>query len=290
MSCSAAHRAAPGKLILVVDASENELTLQACDRIAHDRDSRVELLYVRAKRSGLARQRNEAILICRELDTEIVHFIDDDTEVGVEYFKAIEARFRDPSVMGVGGVVVNQPAVNYIGVKRLFLLASHKPSSVSRSGRNMLGQYPDASPSDPVDWLAGCSMSFRMSLFQEFSFDDALEGYSLGEDYDFSFRVSRRHRLVVEPRARCVHHCSPILRVSPRTHARQCTEATHRWVHKHTALGMSPLAFWWSTSGDFLLHVGYGLLRAEREMLHAAVGVLDGVVAIARKRITARRA
>jgi GT2 family glycosyltransferase len=284
MSCAAAQRASPGKPIIVIDASTTDLTRQACARLLRECDGSLELLYRRARRPGLARQRNEAISFCRQLGAELVHFIDDDTEVTEAYFEAIEARFReDGTAMGVGGVVVNQPQVNFVAVKRLFLLGCNQPSSVLRSGRNVLGQYPDASSTEPVDWLIGCSMSFRLDLFDDVSFDDAMEGYSLGEDYDFSFRASRKHRLVVEPRARCTHHFSPILRGSARAHAQQSTEATHRWVRQHAELGMSSLAFWWSTLGDLILHLGYGVITAEREALQSALGVLDGVLAIARR-------
>src|SRR6478672_1843240 len=101
-------------------------------------------------------------------------------------------------------------------------------------------------------------MSFRMAIFDEFAFDEELTGYSMGEDYDFTFRVSRKHQLAVEPAAECVHHFTPTMRGSPRTRARMRTEATHRWVSRHPDLGMSSVAFWWSALGDFVLNLGYG--------------------------------
>jgi len=242
-------------------------------------------MYRRASRPGLARQRNEAIGICRELGVQIVHFIDDDTEVSDGYFDAIERRCRtDPTAMGVGGIILNQQTVNYVTLKSFFLLWSHRRGSVLKSGRNILGQYPGTLATDPVEWLNGCSMSFRMSVFDEAMFDDDMQGYSLGEDYDFSFRVSRKHRLVVEPAATCIHHLTPTMRGSVRTHARQATEATHRWVIAHRELGMSPVAFWWSTLGDFLLRAGHGVVCAKRESLQEAIGVVDGVAGIVRGR------
>jgi hypothetical protein len=123
-------------------------------------------------------------------------------------------------------------------------------------------------------------MSFRMAVFDDATFDSDLQGYSMGEDYDFTFRVSRNHKLVVEPGARCIHHLTPTMRGSARVRARQATEATHRWVNTHRALGMSPTAFWWSAFGDFLLRVGHGVVCRDRESLQAAVGVVDGVTAI----------
>lgn len=219
--------------------------------------------------------------MCRELGVQVVHFIDDDTEVSDGYFDAIERRFRtDPTAMGVGGIILNQQTVNYVTLKSFFLLWSHRRGAVLRSGRNILGQYPGTLATDRVEWLNGCSMSFRMIVFDEATFDDSLHGYSMGEDYDFTFRVSRAHKLVVEPEAQCVHHLTPTMRSSARVRARQATEATHRWVNTHRTLGMSPIAFWWSAFGDFLLKISHSLICRDRESLQAAIGVVDGVTAI----------
>jgi GT2 family glycosyltransferase len=281
MSCAAADRASSSIPILVIDASTTNATRDICEHFLRQNTSSSTLLYRRASRPGLTHQRNEAIDICRELDAQVVHFIDDDTEVSAGYFDAIERRFRmEPLVMGVGGVILNQPIVNYVTLKSFFLLGSHRRGSVLKSGRNILGQYPGTLATDHVEWLNGCSMSFRISVFDEAAFDSGLQGYSMGEDYDFSYRVSRKHKLVVEPAATCIHHLTPTMRGSARTQARQATEATHRWVNAHRELGMSPAAFWWSTVGDFLLRVGHGVICVKRESLHAAVGVADGVTSI----------
>lgn len=285
MSCAAADSASPNIPILVVDASTTEATRDVCERFVRQNAPSSKVLYRRAHQPGLARQRNEAIGICRELGAQVVHFIDDDTEVSRGYFEAIEHRFHtDPAVMGVGGIILNQPKVHYVALKSFFLLGSRRRGSVLSSGRNVLDQYPGTLATDPIEWLNGCSMSFRTTVFDETMFDDGLRGYSMGEDYDFSFRVSCNHKLAVEPAATCIHHLTPTMRGSARTHTRQVTEATHRWVQAHTHLGMSPLAFWWSAFGDFLLRVGHGLVWRDRKSLQGAIGIVDGVATILRGR------
>ncbi len=282
MSCLAAHAAAPGIRILVLDASTTEATRYVCEGLASEQHASSHLLYRRARQPGLARQRNEAIGLCRELGAEVVHFIDDDTEVAAGYFDAIERRFREePDVMGVGGVIVNQPPLKYVTIKSFFMLLNRRPGSVSRSGRPTLGQYPGARTAHRVEWLSGCSMSFRIGAFDELAFDGRLQGYSLGEDYDFGFRLSRKHKLVIEPAATCIHHLTPTARGSMRAHGRQRTCLTHQRVGEHRGLGLSRTAFWWSVFGDFLTHAVHGVLRADAESLQEARGVLDGVVAIA---------
>ncbi len=283
MSCTAAHAAAPDLPILVVDASTNDGTQEVCERLVAQHGPRLRLTHHRASRPGLARQRNDAVALGRDLSVEVVHFIDDDTEVAPGYFDAIERRFReDLTVAGVGGIITNQPVIDWLPIRSFFLLRSRRYGSVLRSGRNMLGQYPGMRATDPVEWLNGCSMSYRMNVFDTLAFDDRLEGPSLGEDYDFSFRLSRSRRLAVEPAARCIHHVTPAVRSSRRATAREGTENTYRWVTENTALGASRPAFWWATLGDLLLHTAgwltYGRADAPQEIL----GIFDAVLTIGR--------
>jgi len=271
---------------LVVDASETEATRRTCEALTERIGEPLRLIYHPALRPGLARQRNEALEVCRPLGVAVVHFIDDDTEVAAGYFHAIERRFRDDeTVSGLGGVIVNQPVDKYLGFKCLFLLTSRRRGVVLRSGRNTLGQYPGTRATDHVDWLNGCSMSFRISVFDDFMFDERRNGYSLGEDSDFTFRVSRRYKLAVEPSALSVHHFTPMGRWSARRHARHRTEMTYAWVVEHRMHELSLTAYWWSVLGDFLLRFGYGVLRRDRAVIVEALGVAEGVMAIARGRV-----
>jgi GT2 family glycosyltransferase len=281
MSCTAAHAASPTMPIFVVDASTTEATKQVCERLALRHGSPLTLIYYRARQSGLARQRNEAVALCRELDVDVVHFIDDDTEVLPGYFDAIERRFlKDPRIVGLGGIITNQPIIDCLAIRSFFLLRSRRRGSVLRSGRNMLGQYPGTRATDCVDWLNGCSMSYRLTVFNDVMFDGRLKGASLGEDYDFSFRLSRKQKLAVEPEARCIHHLTPTVRSSRRAAARQGTENTYRWVSENRELGMSRLAFWWATFGDIALHSASWIVRKKADPLQEVRGILEAMLAI----------
>ena len=243
-SCTTAHVVSPHLPILIIDASTTEATRNVCENISRKYGQSLDLIYRRASQPGLARQRNEAVDICRHLGVNVVHFIDDDTEVMPGYFDALEHRFQqEPSVIGLGGVILNQPEIHFMTIKSFFLLVSHRRGSVLRSGRNMPGQYPGTKATDSVEWLTGCSMSFRMSVFDKEMFDSHLQGYSMGEDYDFTFRVSRKNMLAVEPSATCIHHMTPTMRSSVRTLSRQRTEATHRWVNRTQGHGYVPSGF-----------------------------------------------
>lgn len=201
------------------------------------------------------------------------------------YFDAIERRFAcDATVAGVGGIITNQPVFDHLAIRSFFLLRSRRRGSVLASGRNMLGQYPDSAADDPVDWLNGCSMSYRISAFQDIGFDDRLEGPSLGEDFHFSFRLSRCHKLAVEPAARCVHHVTPAVRGSRRATAREGAENTYRWVRENQHLGMSLPAFWWATFGEVVLHLTSWIVHRRRDSLEEVWGIGDALVTIIRGR------
>jgi len=57
-----------------------------------------------------------------------------------------------------------------------------------------------------VEFMPGPLMSARREVAREVRFDELLTAYSLGEDDDFSYRVSRRGRLRYEPSALVYHN------------------------------------------------------------------------------------
>lgn len=280
MSCRAAHAASPALPIVVIDASVTDATRLVCEELADQHDL---LLYRRAEQPGLTHQRNAAVGICRARGVTLLHFIDDDTQVMPEYFGAITRRFQhDPGLIGVGGVILNQSPVSYFLVKRFFALASRKRGSVLRSGRNMMGQYPGSRATDSVEWLSGCSMSYRLAAFDHVTFDTRLEGYATGEDYVFGFHLSREHRLAVEPEATCIHHLAQTARGSSLERAQERTLTAFALVRENRKFGLSFTAFWWATAGDFGLRAVHGILFRNLESLHEAAGIAKSVLLIAR--------
>jgi GT2 family glycosyltransferase len=280
VACETAHHASPDLPIVVIDASSTSAAQEACAKLQAGLPT-ATIYYHRAAIAGLTRQRNQAAAICSRMDAKYVHFIDDDTTVMPRYFDAIEDRFRrDPLVIGLGGIILDQPLVRLRAVKIAFLLASRRPGVVLRSGRHTLGQYPGSSAGDQVDWLSGCSMSFRVEVFTEFQFDESLSGYSMGEDADFSFRVSRKHRLAVEPGATCMHSMTPTDRGSARVRRREATVNSYRRVLQYRSFGLSRAAYWWATLGDVMIRGSRWLATRDQGSLGEVKGTVDGIRAI----------
>ena len=285
-ACEAVFRDQTVRTLIIVDASTNDDTQSLVARFS-SREPSVDIHYKRARRPGLTKQRNEAAEFCHDLGVEVIHFIDDDTEVFPGYFTALEARFlANPALAGLGAVVENQPRIPIRWLKRLFLLWGPRHGSILRSGRVVMGQYPNATRDGCApDWIHGCAMSYRTDIVLKYRFDEELEGYSLGEDQDFGFRVSRHYSLGVEPSARCVHRVTRN-GLSPETYAYLNTVVLYAWVRQHRRDGMSLAAFWWSAVGDLLLHSIDGVLVPRRGGGRKAKGMIRGFLVITKGQAT----
>ena len=50
-----------------------------------------------------------------------------------------------------------------------------------------------------VELCSGGNTSYLREVFEEFFFDEEFDGYAPMEDIDFSYRVSRKYKLIVDP-------------------------------------------------------------------------------------------
>ncbi len=238
---------------------------------------------------GLARQRNQALEYLRELPLPpgVVHFIDDDTEPLPGYFQEVEAAFaREPDLGGVGGVIVGEQVPRFGRLKRLFRLSSSSAGVVLPSGKSTMPYFEDWVPTAPQR-LPGCAMSYRMSHIDGLTFDNRLEGYSYGEDVVFSYALSERHPLLVEPRARVRHHLSPVNRQSRFQVARDGILLRHRFVRENERRGLSVGAFWWSVASDVALRLVKGVVTLDPNSLATARGMAAGAWDVVRRPLPA---
>jgi glycosyltransferase involved in cell wall biosynthesis len=260
--------------VVVVDASSDERARKAVEEWAEGQGGmRVAVLRTPP---GLTRQRNRGIDASRG---DVVTFLDDDVLLAPGYLAAIIQLFQiDPQLGGAEGTVetprlhgrrrlVNAAralfGMNSLGARR----------GVKRSGFVTYDPWPRAARL--VSCLVGCNMSFRREVFRRFRFDEWYDGYGLGEDMDFSYRVSRAWRLVQTPHARLVHRVSPVARDAvPRLH--EMTAVNHYYfVRKNLPpTALTWLCFAWSELGELLsvLKTGNrdalaGLLRGYRRIL-----------------------
>lgn len=264
--------------VIVVDGSDDDGSL-AISRVAAAEWPGSALRHLRTE-AGLARQRNTGVDHVPTASS-IVHFIDDDTEVEPDYFATIMRTFADdPAVAGVGGLQTNARPMQVKPLRRFFLLQGPDAAVVLSSGRN---SYPwGASTVTDAEWLVGACMSYRLGVFSEELFDGRLEGYSWGEDYDFSYRVSRRHRLVLNPSARLVHHFSETARARARSLAQARVHVIHAWVREQRHHGLSLPAYWWSVLGEVVVLLIKAAGLRDATFVLEALGTVEGATQVLR--------
>jgi GT2 family glycosyltransferase len=208
---------------------------------------------------GLTRQRNRGVELTRG---DVVTFLDDDVVLDHGYLEAVAARFiADPEVGGVEGTIAH-PGLRgrrRIGnaLRGLLLMDNVGRRRVKRSGA--VAYDPAPAGFRRVDCLSGCNMSFRRAVFDRFRFDEWYDGYGLGEDLDFSYRVSRVWPLVQTPAARLEHRQSPAARDrAARLHEMSALNR-YRFVRRHLPPSLLTwAAFGWCQLGELLALVKAG--------------------------------
>ena len=160
----------------------------------------VALHYLRMPPS-LVRQRNAGIALAHG---DVVFFVDDDAVYLDGYAAAVLGVYdadSEGSVGGVQGTIANpgSPFATRSRVANLFLL-----TRLNGNGTLQASAWPAFCTARPglaeVEVFSGPAMSFRRDVLTEFQFDDALAAYYIGDDFEMSYRVSRRHRLVPDTR------------------------------------------------------------------------------------------
>jgi succinoglycan biosynthesis protein ExoA len=274
----AAQRSMPLE-VLVVDASATPPT-EVVEGFRRRVSCAVEL--IRAA-PGLPRQRNIGIRAARG---DVVMFFDDDVVLEPDYLQELARVYdRDAArvVGGVGGAQVPDPTPRESAARRafarVFLLAGYGAGRLKPSGYAEYALSPAVEME--VDFLSGCNMSFRREVFADELFDERLTGYAIGEDLQFSYRVSRRWKLVLTPRARVDHRHTGGGR--PRAGRLEEMRVINRFLFVRDVVAMGGAvwpAYAWAELGiliQTLRHPGngrlLGRLRAHRRVLaHVVTG------------------
>ena len=120
-------------------------------------------------------------------------------------------------------------------------------------------------------------MACRKEVFKSFRFDENLEKYStyaFYEDLDFTYRVSRRYKLLLNSELKAIH-------VHPSTGRENAFNVNFTKILNHYYLvrkhGFSKMAFWWSTFGLLLAHVILLLLKPSKVNYMGLRGLIEGI-------------
>jgi glycosyltransferase involved in cell wall biosynthesis len=201
--------------VIVWDASEGSATRFVTESSAVQH-AHLKIRHFQAPRAGLTAQRNDAV---EEAAGDIVFFIDDDSEVSPEGIGAIQQMFATQPDLAGGCLPLDyrwpggdekppakpQPVTAFL--LKAYLRLFYPSMRVSGVYKSFLPKKPG-----PIEYLTGCDMAFRKSVFRRFRFDERLQrfgGYALLEDQLFSHQLKREGlSLAVAERGMVVHHAA----------------------------------------------------------------------------------
>jgi glycosyltransferase involved in cell wall biosynthesis len=261
--------------IVIVDSSSDDGTEKLCGYLL--KRSTVRLIYVK-QNAGLAFARN---IGNKMISGDIVLNIEDDIFLHVDFIKEIVAIFvRDINneIGGVGGIEMKDENIKmkvtqfiYKIFGLFFLRDSLREGSVTIAG------HPCRLPRkfSQVYWIFNAA--YRKEVLKEFSYDEHLEKthpFAYYDDFDFSYRVSKKYKLILNPKAQYIH------KQSFKTHyhagifkTNSAKIQNHYYLVKK--LRFSRVAFWWSTFGLILCHAILSI--GNREHFEALRGLVSGI-------------
>jgi GT2 family glycosyltransferase len=229
--------------------------------------------YVRKVPASLTVQRNIGISRLAG-DVTLAAFLDDDIVIEdgalknmVSFFKAAPA--------DVGGASFNNMSDRYKKPtlpEKIFFVNTDSPGRILRSG--FQSKLCSLGETTSVEWLVGCAMVYRKSVFSEFSFDEYFSGYARYEDVDFSYRVGRKYKLFVVADAR-VQHLNSLEPVSF-SFALGRMEFINRLYFTGKNPDLSMGLCYWALFGLFLNNIIKGLFLMDKRHLNRARGNLAG--------------
>ncbi|MHA1833452.1 MAG: glycosyltransferase family 2 protein [Candidatus Baldrarchaeia archaeon] len=197
--------------IIIVDDSDGEVYHKSKKYLRNLKieNNEIKIFHLKGTGEGVNSARNLGV---DKATGDIVLFLDDDVILGKDYIKAIlEVYLRYPHVGGVGGVIQNYPKTNIVDrfFTRIFFLSNWADNKAYLLPSGFPCHLRYCNRVTEVEILSGCNMSFKSNIFKEFGFDENLKGYSYLDDVDFSYRVSRKYRLLITPKARVIHKTTP---------------------------------------------------------------------------------
>jgi len=257
----------------VIDASPDGSARKTVEAV---QDGPVPLRYIHTEPS-LTRQRNIGI---DETSGDVVVFLDDDVRLPSDLFAKLERAYADPTVIGATGWVTEPQPIRAGGpaslLRRLAVAGSRK-----HAGRFTRYGYPRYVVAEDtvreVEFMPGCFMSARRELAAQVRFDESLGAYALAEDEDFSYRLSRRGRLLYLHDVVVLHDKMGFRSYDSRALGRLVVKNRAYLFRKN--FPQTPLArlqFW-------LLLVKLVGHRALNREWSGALGVLEGMATLARR-------
>ncbi len=243
--------------VVIVDQSKDNLT----KKLINDKKNK-NLRYIFLDTPSIPIARNTGIENCSK-NSKIIIFIDDDVNLGKNYFCEILKIFNlNPEARAVAAYVPenskkSQPRVDKL-LRKIFFISylEHDKCKMTSAYGNV---YPlSLSETINAEWLPGVNMAYKKEVFKEQKFDENLLGYTVVEDIDFTFRLFKKYpkSLYITPFAKIKHRVSQIERY-PTKKMSFVNQIDHFYFYyKNLDTGIiSNIKFIWSIIGITLLRI-----------------------------------
>jgi len=227
---------------------------------------------------GLTISRNIGV---RMTEGEIIVFLDDDVVLDPEYLSEIVHVFTDDvnsEIGGVGGYIIDAYTIKQHSISRIFFTGwKREGKCIQLTPMGALVVRPITERSE-VESLSGCNMCYRRSVFTEYEFDEGLYNYALGEDVDFSYRVGKKYKLIIEPKAKLRHEESSTARLKGYQLGKMQTANRRYQYYKNLPQGLWPwFRLQWALFGVVLINIVNSGKRPWKEVLACLAGNLAGL-------------
>jgi GT2 family glycosyltransferase len=265
----------PPDEVIVVDADPNHSSEILVEEFGRRGDA-ITFVYVESPAS-LTLQRNRGIDVA---SGDVVVFLDDDVGVPRDTFARLLSAYESRSTVGATGRVIEPAAKRVGGVGsrvRDWLPGGGEAGAFTRYGYPRYVRH-DEEPRD-VEYMLGCFMSARREAAASVRFDEALGGYALAEDEDFSFRLSRLGRIRYLPELVVRHEKFGFASKDPRTFNRLVVTNRAYLFRKNFAQTRRARA---EFELFLLMLLAHRLVNRE---WRAAQGLLEGIAAVWRGRL-----
>jgi GT2 family glycosyltransferase len=260
-------------VLVIVDASSH----QTAENLDYDSFGGAGFKVIRIDSSrGLPHQRNNGLefVVSQEefRDCDIFSFLDDDVEVGQNYFEELVRCFDSFHDLVCVGATDSESQLrdNPSLALRLAMVTSRSCGKVLTSGFATLPKSDTVLSSS--EWVPGFAFSFRRSVFQSHRFDDRILFY--GEDLEFQLRISQLGRIGISNRLHVSHRQSPLLRDSIRDHW-SFTDGFRWSMTKRFPGRVKKSAVIWSTIALMILEAGRFVRHGAHRPPYELLGHLD---------------
>ena len=254
----------------------------------------IRYIYYKKDRPGMAASRNVGIGLATG---DVVFFLDDDVVLFPDYLEEIlntYHAYRNQYIAGVGGIIANMKPLT-LGKRLwricdlLFLNAGIEEGKALKSGfiTNFGETEIPLRRVTSVDFLMGGVCSFRREIFKEFLFLERYRrhGHGKADDKEFSYRVSKKYKLLVNPKAKLFHYKSPKMRYGKRKFGQEFVFGRYRFfkdlIHKND---WDWIFFFYAIIGYLLKRVIVLFISFDISEVDHVRGAITGFMDILRRR------